>query len=395
MLSPMPARLHALISGYRHRMRHYDVIVIGTGSGNSVIDDAFVAMDVGIVEHGEFGGTCVNVGCIPTKMFAYTADVADTVRAAAGFDLDATLTGVGWPEIQNRVLGRVDGIAADGRRFRIEDCDNVTVHLGHARFSGPRTLRVERTDGSGFDDISADRIVVAAGGRPVVPEPVASSGVPYETSDTVMGLPAVPPRLAVLGGSYIAVEFAHIFAALGSQVVVIDKAEQLLGPQDETIAERFTAVARQRYDVRTGREIAEVASVGDTVRITLDDGAVIEADTLLVAVGRVPNGDRLDLEKAGIDAHDDGRIVVDAQQRTTADGVFALGGRRAGRATDLVPRCHRGRQRPFPEPRCARSAPAAPESVPAARTATAAPAPNRCRRRLPGACARDGLRAPR
>ncbi len=306
-------------------MRHYDVIVIGTGSGNSVIGDEFAAMDVGLVEHGEFGGTCVNVGCIPTKMFAYTAEVADTLRAAVGFDLDATLTGVGWPDIQSRVLGRVEGIAADGRRFRIEDCENVTVHLGHARFSGPRTLRVDRTDGSGSDDISADRIVIAAGGRPLVPEPVASAGVPYETSDTVMRLPDVPRRLAVLGGSYIAVEFAHIFAALGSKVTIIDVAEQLLGPQDETVAERFTAVARQRYDVRTGREIAALRAMGDVLRLTLDDGVVIEVDTLLVAVGRVPNGDRLDLEKGGIDVHDDGRIVVDTQQRTTADGVFALG----------------------------------------------------------------------
>lgn len=307
-------------------MPHYDLVVIGTGSGNSVIDESFAHLAVAIIEHGEFGGTCVNVGCIPTKMFAHTADVADAVRRAGRFDLDARLDGVSWADVQARVLGKVDDMAASGRRFRVEDSPNVTVHAGHARFTGPRALRVERTDGSGHDDLTADRVVVAAGGRPVVPEPIASSGAPYETSDTVLRLPEVPRRLAVLGGSYIAVEFAHVFGALGAEVTIIDQADRLLGPQDETVAERFTEHARARYDVRTGREVTGAAATdGGGVRLTLDDGAVVEADVLLVAVGRVPNSDLLDVEKAGIDLHDDGRIVVDAAQRTSAEGVWALG----------------------------------------------------------------------
>ena len=228
--------------------------------------------------------------------------------------------------MQRRVLGRIDGIAEDGRRYRIEESPNVTVHLGHARFTGVRTLRVERTDGSGHDDISADRIVIAAGGRPLVPEPVASSGVPFETSDTVMRMDEVPRRLTILGGSYIAAEFAHIFDALGSEVTIIDKADRLLGPQDETVAERFTELARHRYAVHTGREVAQVVPNGERgVRLTLDDGVVLDADALLVAVGRVPNGDRLDLDACGVEVRDNGSIVVDAHQRTTADGVWALG----------------------------------------------------------------------
>jgi mycothione reductase len=313
-------------STYAAGMHHYDLVVIGTGSGNSIVDDAFRDLDVAIVEHGSFGGTCVNVGCIPTKMFAYTAEVADAVRAAGTYNLDARLDNVRWSEVQRRVLGRIDGIAEEGERYRIEDSPNVTVHLGHARFTGTRTLRVERTDGSGHDDISADQIVIAAGGRPLVPEPVASSGAPFETSDTVMRMREVPRRLTILGGSYIAAEFAHIFGALGAEVTIIDQADRLLGPQDETVAERFTELARRRYDVRTGREVAEVASTGGGgVRVTLDDGAVLDADTLLVAVGRVPNSDRLDLDAAGVEVRDNGSIIVDGQQRTTAEGVWALG----------------------------------------------------------------------
>ena len=307
-------------------MRHYDLVVIGTGSGNSIVDDAFRDLDVAIVEHGRFGGTCVNVGCIPTKMFAYTAEVADTIRGAATFELDARLDKVRWSDVQRRVLGRIDGIAEEGERFRIEGSRNVTVYLGHARFTGIRTLRVKRTDGSGHDDLSADQIVIAGGGRPLVPEPVASAGVPFETSDTVMRMREVPRRLTILGGSYIAAEFAHIFGALGAEVTIVDRADRLLGPQDETVAERFTELARRRYDVRTGREVAEVASAGaGGVRVTLDDGAVLDADALLVAVGRVPNSDRLDLDVGAVEVRDNGSIIVDAQQRTTAEGVWALG----------------------------------------------------------------------
>ena len=305
-------------------MHHHDLVVIGTGSGNGIVDGAFAGLDVAVVEQARFGGTCLNVGCIPTKMLAHTADVARTVGEAAAFGVDAGVAGVRWSAVQERVFGRLDPIARDGARHREED-GGVTVYAGHARFTGPRALRIERADLSGVDEVTADRIVVAAGARPLVPEPVASSGVPFETSDTVMRMPQVPARLAILGGSYIAMEFAHVFSALGARVTVIDLADSLLGAHDDSVARRFTALARERHDVRTGREIAEIAEVGHGVRLTLDDGAVVEADTLLVAVGRVPNGDRMDLDKGGIDTHDDGRIVVDRQLRTTAEGVWALG----------------------------------------------------------------------
>ncbi|MFI5867407.1 mycothione reductase [Streptomyces sp. NPDC051546] len=303
-------------------MRQHDLVVIGAGSGNAVIDDAFAGLDVAIVEEKWFGGTCLNAGCIPSKMLAYAAHVARTVGGAGTYDVDAELLGVRWRAMRDRVFGRLDAEREEGRRGRLED-GSVTVYEGTARFTGPRELRIERAEG--FVDIGARQIVIAAGGRPLVPPPVLRSSLPYETSDTVMRIEAPPRRLAVLGGGYIAAELAEVFAAAGSSVVIVEKEDRLLGPQDETVAERFTELVRSRYDLRLGREVTAVDGRPGALRLTLDDASTVEADLLLVAAGRVPNSDRLNLDAAGVATHDDGRIVVDAYQRTTADGVFALG----------------------------------------------------------------------
>ncbi|GAA4856770.1 mycothione reductase [Actinomycetospora corticicola] len=297
-------------------------MVIGSGSGNMVVSDEFADLDVAIVEATEFGGTCLNRGCIPTKMFAYTAEVADTVRDSATWDVGAQLDGIAWPALRDRVFGRLDPIAAEGRKGR-EDSD-VTVYAGEARFTGPHTLVVDLHDG-GSAEIEADRIVIAAGARPVVPPPVQESGLPFHTSDTVMRLDQLPRRLAVLGGGYIAAELAHVFHSAGSEIVMIDMAEELLGPQDESISAAFTEIARERYELHLGHEVTAVEGAPGALRLRLDDDTVIEADTLLVVIGRTPNGDSLDVDAAGLETHDDGRVAVDAAGRTSVDGVWALG----------------------------------------------------------------------
>jgi mycothione reductase len=173
--------------------------------------------------------------------------------------------------------------------------------------------------------LSADRVVVAAGSRPVVPPVVAESDVPFHSSDTVMRIDALPEHLVILGSGYIAAEFAHVFSALGAAVSVVGRSARMLRGQDETVSERFTALARERWDVHLGAE--PVAARGDDGEVVLDlaDGAVVRGDLLLVATGRRPNGDLLDLPAAGIPTHPDGRVVVDEFQRTPAEGVFALG----------------------------------------------------------------------
>ena len=302
-------------------MRH-DLVIIGAGSGNTIVDDSFADLDVAIVEEGLFGGTCLNRGCIPSKMLAYTAEVAGIVRGAGRYDVDARLDGVRWRAVTQRVFERLDPISAQGKQGR-EDSDFVTVYTGRARFTGPLSLVVDTDDGE--VEIEAGQVVLATGSRPVVPSVVADSGLPYETSDTIMRIEEAPVRLAVLGGGYVAVELAQVFAEVGAEVTIVEKQDTLLAGMDETVTKRFTELAADRFDVRLGAEVTELAGEPGALRLTLDDGSVIEADTLLVAVGRMPNGDRLDLAEAGIDTHDDGRIVVDDYQRTTANGVFALG----------------------------------------------------------------------
>ncbi|MEU6406838.1 mycothione reductase [Streptomyces sp. NPDC046985] len=303
-------------------MPHHDLVIIGAGTGNALIDDRFARLDVAIVSEGPFGGTCLNAGCIPSKMLAATADTADAVADAGRHDVDARLGGIRWRDVNKRVFDRLDAVAAEGEEGR-RAAESVTVYRGRARFTGERRLSVQTETGP--VEISADRVVVAAGGRPAVPPVVADSGLPYETSDTVMRIARPPERLAVLGGGYIAAELAHVFHAAGSQITVIEQGERLLAQQDQDVSDAYADAVRPHYDLRLGRELVGVAGAPGDLRLTLDDGAVLTADALLVAVGRRPNSDRLDLEKAGIAYGDDGLITVDAQLRTSAEGVWALG----------------------------------------------------------------------
>ncbi|GAA1356417.1 mycothione reductase [Catellatospora bangladeshensis] len=309
--------------GLQHDVRHFDLVIIGTGSGNSIADERFADWDVAIVEKGVFGGTCVNVGCIPTKMFVHTADVAAAPASGARLGVDATLDGVRWADVRDRIFGRIDPLAEGGRRWRAEENANVTLYEGTARFVGPRTLDT----GTG-EVITADRFVLAAGSRPVVPAVADLAAAGYHTSDTIMRLDALPERLTILGGGFVAAEFAHVFSSFGVAVTVIARSDLLLRREDREVAERFTALAARKWDVRLSRKAVRAERVDGVLRLHLEgpDGAeVVESDELLVAVGRTPNSDLLDLAATGVAVHPDGRVVVDEFQRTTAEGILALG----------------------------------------------------------------------
>jgi mycothione reductase len=309
---------------------HYDLVIVGTGSGNSILDSRFADWKTAIVEKGVYGGTCLNVGCIPTKMFVYTAEVAATPSFSSRFGVDEERTGVRWPEIRDRIFGRIDPIAAGGREYRAEHEDNanVTLYEGEGRFVGHKTLAVTFEDGRATETITADRFVLAAGGRPVIPDIPGLAEAGFYTSDTVMRLAELPSRLVIIGSGFIAAEFVHVFSALGVDVTLIARSGALLRGEDEDISARFTELAGRQADVRLNRKTVSVtrSTAGVSVELEGPEGAeTVEADEVLLAVGRTPNSDLLDVAATGLSTQDSGHIVVDEYQRTGVDGIYALG----------------------------------------------------------------------
>ena len=303
-------------------MAHFDLVVVGAGSGNSLLTPELAERRVAIVERGDFGGTCLNRGCIPSKMLVHVADVAEATRHAGRLGISARLDEVRWPEVSERVFGRIDPIAVAGEEYR-QGLANVAVYKGQARFCGPRRLEV---DGA---PVTGDAVVLAAGARPFIPPHPDLSAVDYQTSDTIMRLPEPPRRLLIWGGGYVAAELAHVFGAAGSDVTIINRGARLLRAEDIDVSEAFTAAYRKRFRVLTGAEVltADTAATGGAaLRVRRDGGEeTVSGDMLLVAAGRIPNGDELDVTAAGVALDAAGYVVTDEYGRTTADGVWALG----------------------------------------------------------------------
>lgn len=314
-------------------VKHYDLLVIGTGSANSLFDERFDNLKVALCEEKIFGGTCLNVGCIPTKMFVYPADSVNRAKEASRLGVDMTLDEVRWPEITARVFDRIDPIAKDGERYRVEDCPNIDVY-GHAEFVGEKRFEVTDRNGTDTHTVTADRVVIAAGSRPSIPPLVEKSRVKYYTNEDIMRIDWIPEHLVIMGSGYIAVEFANVFSSFGAKVTLTGRSDVLLKHMDREVAEDFTKLASRKWDVRLGQNTTAINQVekqredGSTyyeTTITFEDGSTATGDAFLVATGRTPNVDRLGLENdSGVDV-EHGRIVVDEYGRTTAPDVWALG----------------------------------------------------------------------
>ncbi|OBB63795.1 mycothione reductase [Mycobacterium sp. 852014-50255_SCH5639931] len=304
-------------------METYDIAIIGTGSGNTLLDNRFAGKRAALCEHGTFGGTCLNVGCIPTKMFVYAAEVATTIRDAARFGVDAHVDRIRWDDIVSRIFGRIDPISMSGEDYR-RASPSIDLYDQHTRFGPvqPDGRYLLRTDGG--DEFTADQVVIAAGSRPVIPPAILDCGVAYHTSDTIMRIPELPEHLVIVGSGFVAAEFAHVFSALGVRVTLVIRGSSMLRHCDDTICKRFTRIAAAKWELRTHRNIVGGTNNGSGVALRLDDGSTLDADLLLVATGRVSNADLLDAEQAGVEV-ESGRVVVDEYQRTSARGVFALG----------------------------------------------------------------------
>ena len=301
--------------------QQFDLIIIGAGSGNTIPGPDHVGWRIAIIEKDRFGGTCLNRGCIPSKMLIHAADVAETIHTAAPFGLTARLEHLDWERLIGRVWQRIDPVADEGEAWR-QTQPTTTVFKGEARFVGDKTLEVNG------QRLTAPRIILAAGARPIMPAIPGLEQVRYHTSDTIMRLPRQPQRLAVLGGGYIGAELSHFFGALGTAITILHRGDRLLAREDEEISQRFTDLYARRFTVLLHTQVQRVQQQDDTITLDLSvDGRPqqVTCDVLLLAVGRVPNTDLLDVARAGIAVDAQGRVVTNAYHETTVPGIWALG----------------------------------------------------------------------
>jgi mycothione reductase len=299
------------------RMDTFDLIIIGSGSGNS-IPAHLDGWRIALIERGTFGGTCLNVGCIPSKMFVLPADVAEAARHGNRLGVDTSFDGADWPAIRDRVFGRIDPITAGGEEYRASGTPNLELIRGTGRFVRRRVVEVDGRL------LTAPQILVATGSRPVVPDIEGLAAVRHHTSDTIMRLERFPERLGILGGGFIATELGHVFSGYGGRVTLFNRSDVLLRTEDHEVATRFTEVFGRRVDLRLGGMPDRVEQVGDSIRLHRG-GETVEVDELLVATGRRPNSDLVAAEAGGLDVDPGGVIMVDETMATNVEGVWAIG----------------------------------------------------------------------
>ena len=286
-------------------MREFDLIIVGSGSGNSILTEEYQDLNVAIVEPGTFGGTCLNVGCIPTKMYVYPATVAREAEDASRLGVRASVDSVDWQAMRDRIFTRIDAIANGGLTYR-QSLENVSVIQEYVHFVEPKVLETE----SG-ERITAPHIVLANGSRVQLPEIPGIDLPGVHTSDTVMRLDELPESIIVVGGGYIAAEFCHVFNGLGSKVTQLNRSERLLRHHDDTIGKLTVSAAASDESQQSWEGTADV---------------------VLMATGRVPNADTLNPEAAHLDVSDSGLLAVDDYQRVLSngqpvEGLWALGTR--------------------------------------------------------------------
>ncbi|MDO8692279.1 MAG: FAD-dependent oxidoreductase [Dehalococcoidia bacterium] len=303
-------------------MKEFDLMVIGAGSGLEIVAEGVDrGLRVAVVESGPFGGTCLNRGCIPSKMLIHCADVMETIRRADLFGIKAKVEGVDWQFIIRRAFEEIDAEAA-GIEAANRKAPTVGVFKGAGRFVDMKTLEVNG------ERIRAETVVIAAGSRPVIPEIPGLSGVPHLTSDEALRLPELPGSMTIVGGGYIAAELAHFFGSLGTKVTIVYRGPQLMRTEDEQVARRFTEVYRRKFNVLLNAQISKVYRQGAGIALEVSLGGHAEtvvSDTLLLATGRVPNTDRLEVVRTGVELDERGFVKVDGFLETRAPGIWALG----------------------------------------------------------------------
>jgi mycothione reductase len=314
-------------------LQKFDLIVIGAGSGLDVANAAYQhGLRVAILEKDRMGGTCLNNGCIPSKLLIHSADVAETIKRAELFGIKVDGYAVEFEKIVHRINSITDS-DSDGIRNSFEGVDNPKLYPNGCKFIGPKTIAISGADSQTI--ITAEKILIAAGARPRIPNIKGLEGTGYLTSDEALRLKKQPQTLTIIGGGYIACELAHFFGALGTKINIIQRKKVLIPNEDEEVSEKFTEIFSRKYNIYVDYETEYVSRENDTnnsnkfhvVAKQHASGEALElvSDQLLIAAGRIPNSDTLDLESTGVSVGEKGYIKADRYLETNVNGIFALG----------------------------------------------------------------------
>jgi dihydrolipoamide dehydrogenase len=319
--------------------REFDVLILGAGSGGyaCALRAAQLGLSVGLVEKGNLGGTCLHVGCIPTKALLHAAEVADQTREADRFGISATLEGVSMSGV-NAYKDQVVSRLFKGLTGLIK-ARGITVIEGEGRLTGPRQVSVVSPGSTDELTCTGKHVVLASGSFSRSLPGLDVDGERVLTSEHALRLDRVPSSVIVLGGGVIGCEFASVWASFGAQVTIVEALPRLLAAEDEASSKALERAFRKRkIQIRTGTPFQSLKMTDEGVAVTVEGGDLLEAEVLLVAVGRGPTTDRLGYDEQGV-AMERGFVHTDERCRTNLDGVYAVG--------DIVPGlqlAHRGFQ---------------------------------------------------
>jgi pyruvate/2-oxoglutarate dehydrogenase complex dihydrolipoamide dehydrogenase (E3) component len=313
----------------------YDAIILGAGQSGDPLARAWAKAGrrVALVERDAVGGTCVNRGCTPSKTMIASARVAYLARRGADYGVETGPVTVDISKVRQRKRDIVTDFR-QGDEKKLAEADGIDLIHGEGRFTGPRTVEVAPNGGGPVRTLTAPQIFINTGARPTVPQIEGLDGVPSLDSTSVMELGEVPDHLVILGGSYIALEFGQMFRRFGSRVTIIEKSGRLLGHEDPDVAEEMAKImGEDGLGLMLGAQVVSVAKTAEGVSLTVqtaDGGQTVSGSHLLVAVGRTPNTEALNLTAAGVETDDAGHVEANERLETSAPGIWALGDVKGG-----------------------------------------------------------------
>ncbi|HIH11113.1 TPA: dihydrolipoyl dehydrogenase [Candidatus Woesearchaeota archaeon] len=303
-------------------MKSFDLVVIGAGSGLDVaVGAAQHGLKTAIINEGPLGGTCLNRGCIPSKMILHSADVAETISTASQFGINATIKSLHPLHAIQRATSLVDHEAKEIEK-NINSTKNPVIFKGKASFVNKTTLLINN------ETITAKKILIAAGTRPSIPPIPGIEKVPFLTSTEALRLQKIPKTMTIIGGGYIAAELGYFFASMGCIITILQRNELLIPTVDIDVARTFTTLWQKKYRVITKADVKSIEKRGDSMIVHYQVSgkkAEIKSDTLLVAAGRKPNSDILNVQQAGLKTSPQGYLNVNQYLETNVKNIWALG----------------------------------------------------------------------